>query len=143
MRYRRVADDPATWVLVFESGDELDEGLRRFAGAESILGASLSAIGALAEVELLWFDWEAKDYRTAVALQEQVEILSLLGDIAENEGEPAVHAHVVIGRSDGTAHGGHLEHAIVRPTCEVVVRETPEPLRKAIDPESGLALIRP
>jgi hypothetical protein len=45
-----------------------------------------------------------------------VELLSLIGDIAEDGGEPKVHAHVIVGRSDGTAHGGHLQKAVVRPT---------------------------
>ncbi|HEX4156272.1 MAG TPA: PPC domain-containing DNA-binding protein [Acidobacteriaceae bacterium] len=41
-------------------------------------------------------------------LKEQVELLSLSGDEAVKDGEPQVHAHVVVGRRDGTAHGGHL-----------------------------------
>ena len=51
------------------------------------------------------------------------------------------HAHVVLGRSDGSAIGGHLVEAHVRPTLEVVLVETPAHLRKRIDAETGLALI--
>jgi predicted DNA-binding protein with PD1-like motif len=69
-------------------------------------------------------------------------MLSLIGDIALKDGDPQVHAHVVIGRRDGTAHGGHLLEAKVRPTCEVVLTESPEHLRKEMDEESGIALIR-
>src|SRR3984885_11438013 len=56
--------------------------------------------------------------------------------------KPVVHAHAVIGRKDGTAHGGHLLEAHIRPTCEVVLTESPSHLQKHIDPQSGLALIR-
>lgn len=143
MRYRRVDDAPATYVVVMETGDELAGELSRFASAEGILGASFTAVGALSEVELDWFDWESKEYRPSVDLAEQVEIVSMIGDIAEDEGRPQLHAHLAIARSDGTVHGGHLRRGIVRPTCEIVVRETPEPLRKHHDPESGLSLIRP
>jgi hypothetical protein len=75
-------------------------------------------------------------------LKEQVELLSLIGDVAVKEGEPQVHAHLVVGRRDGSAHGGHLLEARVRPTCELILTESPEELRKEIDPESGVALIR-
>jgi uncharacterized protein len=52
-----------------------------------------------------------------------------------------VHAHVVLGRSDGTAYGGHLLAAHVWPTLEVVVTEEPRHLRRTIDAQTGLALI--
>ena len=102
----------------------------------------MTAIGAFSSVKLGYFDWETKAYRT-IPVDEQVEVLSLLGDVATKDGEPAVHAHVVVGRSDGTTRGGHLLEAHVRPTLEVILDESPSHLRKRHDPESGLALIRP
>jgi hypothetical protein len=48
---------------------------------------------------------------------------------------------MVVGRKDGSAHGGHLLSATVRPTCEIVITESPQHLQKEIDPESGIALI--
>jgi predicted DNA-binding protein with PD1-like motif len=47
----------------------------------------------------------------------------------------------VIGKSDGSAHGGHLLEAFARPTLEVIVVESPQPLRRTIRPEWGLALL--
>lgn len=57
-------------------------------------------------------------------------------------GRPQLHAHVVVGKSDGSAHGGHLLSARVRPTLEVVLVESPAYLRRETDEETGLALIR-
>lgn len=142
MQYKQVAEDPRRFAVIFETGDELFEGLGEFVKRERIESASFTAIGALASVKLAWFDWEAKEYRTSVELDEQVELVSVVGDVAENKGEPSVHAHVVIARSTGDALGGHLKRAVVRPTCEVVLTETEEQLRKRVDPESGLPLIR-
>lgn len=68
-------------------------------------------------------------------------MLALVGDVALDEGRPAVHAHAVVGRSDGAARGGHLLAGHVRPTLEVVLSESPAHLRKRYDPSSGLALI--
>jgi predicted DNA-binding protein with PD1-like motif len=142
MQHTQVGEDPRRFAVVFETGDELFEGLGEFVKREHIESASFTAIGALASVKLAWFDWEKKEYRVSVELEEQVELVSLVGDVAENDGKPEVHAHAVIARSNGDALGGHLRHAVVRPTCEVVLTETEERLRKRVDPESGLPLIR-
>ena len=142
MRSKQVADNPKTMVVILDTGDEILSSLKSVARTEHLAGSSFKAIGALSNVELGWFNWETKEYQTAVKLEEQVEFLSLIGDIALKDGKPQVHAHLVIGRKDGTAHGGHLLSATVRPTCEIVITESPKHLQKEIDPESGIALIR-
>jgi predicted DNA-binding protein with PD1-like motif len=143
MRYKQIDQTPKTFILVFETGDELAEGLKLFAIEQKLSAASFKAVGALSSVRLGWFSWESKKYEPSVQLDEQIELLSLIGDVALKDGEPQVHAHAVIGKKDGTAHGGHLLEAHIRPTCEVVLVESPAHLQKRIDPDSGLALIRP
>jgi hypothetical protein len=131
-----------TFAVIFSIGDEVASGLAEFARQNRLGAAHFTAIGAFRDVTLGYFDWERKDYKK-IPLNEQVEVLSLVGDITLDEkGNPKVHAHVVVGRSDGTAHGGHLLAAHVRPTLEVIVVESPQHLQRRHDPESGLALIR-
>jgi hypothetical protein len=142
MRSKQISENPKTIVVVLNTGDEILSSLKSVAQTEHLASSSFKAIGALSGVELGWFNWETKKYETAIRLQEQVELLSLIGDIALKNNEPQVHAHLVIGRQDGTAHGGHLLSAIVRPTCEIVITESSEHLQKQIDPQSGIALIR-
>jgi predicted DNA-binding protein with PD1-like motif len=142
MQYRLLEEQPRTYVLIFDTGDELAAGLRRFASEQKMAGSSFKAIGAFSSVKLAWFNWEKKKYETSVSLDEQLELLSLIGDVAQKDGEPQVHAHAVVGRRDGRAYGGHLMEATVRPTCEVILTESPSKLLKQIDPESGIALIR-
>ena len=142
MRSKQIAEDPKTFALIFKAGDEILSSLKSFAAAEGLSGSSFKAIGALSSVELGWFNWETKKYQTAMQLDEQVELLSLVGEIALKDAEPQIHAHLVVGRSDGTAHGGHLLSATVRPTCELILTESPQHLQKQIDPESGIAVIR-
>lgn len=142
MRWKQIADEPKTLVLIFETGDEVAGALQQFAKRQGLGGSSFKAIGALSYAKLGWFNWETKQYDPACILDEQVELLSLIGDIALKDGKPQVHAHVVVGRSDGSAHGGHLLEARVRPTCELILTESPAHLRKKLDPESGIALIQ-
>jgi predicted DNA-binding protein with PD1-like motif len=143
MNFRQIDEVPRTFILVFATGEELAEGLLGFAKAQKLSAASFKAVGALSSARLGWFNWESRRYEPAVTLDEQVELLSLIGDVALKDGEPIVHAHVVIGKKDGTAHGGHLLQAYVRPTCEVVLTESHARLQRIVDPASGLALIKP
>jgi uncharacterized protein len=140
----KLLDDGAakTYALVFERGDEVMDGLQRFAAEHHLDGAHFTAIGAFSDVTLGYFDWERKEYREN-DVPEQVEVLTLAGDVAVDDGAPTVHAHVVLGRSDGSALGGHLLRAHVRPTLELILTETPRHLRKRHDEQSGLALIDP
>lgn len=135
-------DQETTYCLVFDSGDEVVSTLEAFAREHGLTAARFTAIGAFSEAKLGYFDWERKQYEE-IPVAEQVEVLTLAGDIALKEGEPAVHAHVVVGRRSGEARGGHLLEARVRPTLELVLVESPAHLRKKHDPETGLALIAP
>lgn len=135
-------DDHAerSWALILDHGDDPVASIQSFAREHELSAASMTAIGALERATVGWFDWERKRYEE-IHIDEQVEVLSLIGDVALADGEPALHAHVVLGKRDGTAHGGHLMSASVRPTMEIVITESPAHLRKRHDPESGLALI--
>lgn len=143
MRFKLLAESPKTYAVIFSTGEELAAGLNRFAGEQHLAGSSFKAIGAFSQVKLAWFDWTTKEYQPSLVLDEQVELVSLIGDVALKDGKPQVHAHVVVARRDGTAHGGHLLEAMVRPTCEVILTESPRHLHKHLDPQSGLALIQP
>jgi predicted DNA-binding protein with PD1-like motif len=142
MRAKRIKDEPEqTYVLVFDKGDEAMRGLLAFAKEHRLTAGHFTAIGAFSDVALGYFDRDRKDY-TQIPLAEQVEVLSLIGDIALDAGEPKIHAHVVVGRSDGTVRGGHLLAGHVWPTLEVVLEQAAKPLRRTSDRETGLALLQ-
>jgi predicted DNA-binding protein with PD1-like motif len=130
-----------TIALIMDKGDEVLSAITNFAAKEGIKAARISGIGAFSDVTLLYFDWSKKKYKK-IAVDEQVEVASLNGDIAlDPQGKPAVHVHLVVGKSDGTAMAGHLGAAHVRPTLELIVEDSPSYLQKTLDGETGLALI--
>ncbi|MFD6953385.1 hypothetical protein A6A08_26065 [Nocardiopsis sp. TSRI0078] len=129
-----------TFLLVMDKGDEAFEQITGFAEANGVTAASLTAIGAASHVTLGYFDRDTSEYRYT-SFDEQLEIASCIGDIADNQGGAALHAHIVLGREDSTALAGHLKELRVFPTMEVVLTETPAHLRKRVDPQTGLALI--
>jgi uncharacterized protein len=76
-----------------------------------------------------------------IPVSEQVEVVSLVGNIVLHEGRPKVHAHVVVAKRDGSALGGHLLEARVSPTLEIVIEDSSRKLTRRFDAASGLALI--
>jgi predicted DNA-binding protein with PD1-like motif len=135
-------DGLRTFVLVLATGDEPIKTLTSFAVEQRLGGSHFTAIGAFSRAVVAYFDWSAKQYNP-MAIEEQTEVLSLVGDITLENAKPKVHAHAVLGKANATAHGGHLIEATVRPTLEIVVTELPRHLYRRFDPESGLALIDP
>jgi predicted DNA-binding protein with PD1-like motif len=129
-----------TFALVFDRGDEVLAGLKQFATEANLTAAHFTAIGAFSDVLLGFFDPDRKAYEK-IPVREQVEVLSLLGNVAQHQGKPKVHVHVVVGKRDGTAHGGHLLEGHARPTLEVIVTEAPHHLTRRTDEEVGLALL--
>ena len=142
MKAKLLQDGPErTFALVFDTGEEVVAALLRFANDEKLTGAHLTAIGAFQRVTLGFFDPTRKEYNP-IPIEEQVELLSLVANIARgDEGEAKLHAHVVVGKSDGTAHGGHLLEALVRPTLEILVVESSQHLRRRMRDDVGAALL--
>jgi predicted DNA-binding protein with PD1-like motif len=133
-------DPPVTYAVVLDTGDEAMVKLAEFIRKNEVEAGSLTAIGAFQRALLGYFDWQTKEYKR-IAVEEQVEVLSLLGDVAVAEEGPTLHVHAVLGKADGSVVGGHLLEGHVRPTLEVILIQPPSYLRMRRDPVTGLALI--
>jgi predicted DNA-binding protein with PD1-like motif len=130
------------YAVIFAKGDEAHSGLLEFAERYHVGSAHFTAIGALSSATVAWFDPDRKLYK-AIPIDRQVEVLSMVGDIALYNAEPTVHTHMVVGFPDGTARGGHVLEAHVFPTLEVMVTVDPIDMRKRLDPDTDLTLIDP
>jgi len=141
MHSKLISDAPEkTYALILETGEEVVSQLQRFAEENNLTASHFTAIGAFSSATLGYFDWNQKDYEK-ISVHEQVEVLSLMGDVALQDGAPKIHVHVVLGKRDASACRGHLLEAYVRPTLEIILTESPSYLKRSCDPESGLALI--
>ncbi len=130
------------YAVVFGKGDEAFSGLLDFAEQYHVTSAHFTAIGALNKATLAWFDPQRKMYRK-IPVDGQVEVVSMIGDIALYKGKPVVHTHMMVGTSDGTTRGGHVLDAYVSPTLEVMVTVDEIAMQKRFDPETDLTLIDP
>lgn len=143
MKHKLLASDAGerTFILILEEGDEAFACLTDFARKEGVTAASVTAIGAFRAATVAFFEFETKNYRK-IPVEVQSEVLSMIGDVAvDDKGEASLHLHVVLGLSDGSTKGGHFLEGHVRPTLEVVVRETPARLRRRHRADLGIALI--
>jgi predicted DNA-binding protein with PD1-like motif len=137
-----LGEPPKEYSVIFYQGDEAFSGLLDFAEKYHVTSAHFTAIGALNGATLGWFDPQRKMYKR-IPIDGQVEVISMIGDIALYKGKPAVHTHMVVGTSDGTTRGGHVLAAYVSPTLEVMVTVDPIAMHKRFDPETDLTLIDP
>ena len=131
-----------TYAVIFSKGDEAFSGLTDFARQYNVTAAHFTAIGALEGARLAFFDPTRKMYRE-IPIDGQVEVLSMIGDIALNKGKPAVHTHMVVGFPDGSTRGGHVLEAHVNPTLEVMVTVEPNAMHRRPDAATDLTLIDP
>jgi uncharacterized protein len=143
MQVRRIKDGPERiYAVVFQTGDDPIEGLKTVARDEGLAGSSITAIGAFRRAVLGFFDFDRRDYHR-IPVEQQCEVVSLLGNIAEGPDGPGLHLHAVIGKRDGQAVAGHLLEAEVHPTLEVIVIESPTHLVRHKDAATGLPLLAP
>lgn len=141
MRHKILNDaGERTYALIFDIGDEPMSVLQRFCEEHEVTAARFTAIGAFRSAVLGYFNWERKEY-DRIPVDEQVEVLSLIGDVALSDGKPKIHAHAVLGRYDGSTRGGHLLEAQVRPTLEVLLIESPAWLKRTMNAEARIPLI--
>jgi predicted DNA-binding protein with PD1-like motif len=130
-----------TYVVVLDAKEEAFSTLANFATTYKMTAASVTAIGAFEKATVGWFDFASRSYRK-IPVEEQCEVLSLLGDIATGDnGKASLHLHVVLGLKDGSTRGGHFLDGIVHPTLEVTIVETPAHLHRRHHKNLGIALI--
>jgi predicted DNA-binding protein with PD1-like motif len=132
-------DGGKTYVVIFANGDEIMSGLTEFAERNKITAGHFTAIGALQSARFGWFDPARKAYRD-IPINQQVELISLIGDVGLVNGAPQIHTHGAVGLPDGEVRGGHLLQAIAWPTAEVFFRAYATTLIKKHDEETDLFL---
>ncbi len=120
--------------------DLLDE-LTRICRDNQVTLGEVRAIGAVERAKIGYYDMQSRRY-SWLELEQELEILSLAGNVSLKDGEVFVHAHITLGDDKGRAHGGHLAEGTTVFACEYLVREylSDTPLRRLWDEPTGLYL---
>ncbi|MCU0788090.1 MAG: DNA-binding protein [Verrucomicrobia bacterium] len=87
MKWKLINKTPQTYAVVLNEGEEVMQSLHAFAAQERLTGGRFSGIGAFSEVMLGHFKPEKRGYKR-IPIPEQVEVLSLTGDVTMENGSP-------------------------------------------------------
>jgi uncharacterized protein len=135
-----VYNEDGAFLLCFDRGEEVVEGIAQFCGEQAIRAGVLWAIGSTQEVVVSWFDPDAKIYRDET-LRGAWEIASLTGNVALLEGKPMLHAHGVFSDETSEARGGHVKRLVTGATCEVLLRAFRGEVHRERSEDVGLNLL--
>ena len=123
-----------------ESGERVMESLLGLLGDEGIGFAAVNGLGAVREVRLSYWNADTRQYETHDVV-EQLEVVSLIGNVTVNDTQPFLHLHISLGRRDLSLFGGHFNDAVVHPTLEVWLHPEERPVHRTRDEATGLAVM--
>ncbi|MCK4381193.1 MAG: DNA-binding protein [Candidatus Lokiarchaeota archaeon] len=132
-----------TRVIVgkIEPGEDLIDSIIELVKNFDIKSGFIKCIGALKTFTIGFYIIDSKEYKMET-FNEYVELISCIGNIAYKDGEPIIHLHVSLGKSDYSVIGGHLSKpSIVSVTGEVSIIEIDQELIRIDDPEFNLSLL--
>lgn len=136
-----ILQDNRRHILRFDKDEEILVGLSKYVNKLNLAAAYFSAIGTVSTVELGYFNVFLKEYRHKPYL-DNMEIISLTGNIALSDGQPIVHAHGSFSNNEFSVVGGHVFKAVTLVTCEVFLIVMDKPLSRVNDPEWDLNLLQ-
>lgn len=123
------------YQMVLKQGDSLFKELRIMALKENIPSASFTGFGFV-NAEFGYFNAKKKEYKTEVF--KKMELASLDGSIAWQNGTPSIHAHGVGGDENFRARAGHLMSLEVSTgSLEVMIRVNEKRLERRKDEVLG------
>lgn len=123
-----------------EKGVDIIGGLTQVMKERSITAGVISGIGAVTEAHIGYFNAQTRKYEE-VHLRENMEILSLRGNISIKDGGIFPHLHVVLSKRDFSALGGHLNTGTTVYAFEFeIISMEGEPFVRQFDNDTGLFL---
>ena len=129
------------YVVRLEMGEDILASLKRFAEAKEIRAATFEGIGSLNKVKLGHYDFKTREYKWET-FQEDLEILTLSGNISTMNRSALPHAHATLGRRDFSVIGGHLDEGSLANMVEIGIRKLPGKIVKVRDEKVGLNLMQ-
>lgn len=134
-KYARSRD---SYLMVLREGDDAFAQLQQLAKDERIEGATFSGFG-FGHATFGYFDAQKKDYDKREL--RDVELASLRGSIAWQDGKPSLHAHAVAADRTFAAYGGHLlAFQVGKGSLELEVVPT-KPLARKRDEALGASVL--
>ena len=121
--------------------EDLIDAIKEIVKKHNIKAGLINVIGALKKFTVGYFDLNTKEYEFKT-FEEDVELISSMGNISYKDGEPIIHMHISVGKDDYGIIGGHLSQpSIISITGEVYIYEIAQKLNRVNDPQFNLSLL--
>lgn len=127
-------------LLVLNRGDELHARLQEFAREHELKGAWVQGLGGSGAMTLGYYNLTEREYEWR-EYSDNLEILSLQGNLAWVDDEPFWHIHGSFGGRDFASVGGHVKEMVVGLTCELLITPLDAVITRMFDDETGLELL--
>ena len=129
------------YIVRLNVGEEIVESVKKFAQEENIRFGTVTGIGAINKAKIGLFNTETKEYQSTI-LEEDMEIVSLAGNITEMNGEPYIHLHIALANSEHNVKAGHLNMAVISATGEIIIEAIDGYVDREFDDDIGLNLLK-
>ena len=131
-RYIKV---PTGYLMVLRQGDDILKEIESLAIAENIPSATFTGMGFV-NITFGFFDFKTKKYDPKDF--KDMELASLTGSIAWQNGKPSMHAHGVVTGKDFMAYGGHiLSGTVSTGSVEIMVTVHDKKLERIMEQPLG------
>jgi predicted DNA-binding protein with PD1-like motif len=137
MKFQQFGD---RYQLRLEDGERVAETLLGWLKAHSIGYATMTGLGAVSAAKVSYWNATSREYEPH-QLDEQMEVVSLIGNVTIKEGAPFTHIHVTLGRRDLSIVGGHFNDMTVHPNLEIWLSPESEAVERTLDEASGIFLM--
>ncbi len=132
--------NPQSYIISLKLGEKFNESFLIFCEKEGVNSAYFTAIGAVEQVELGFYDLKNKSYSFKL-FENPMELVSMTGNVAMVDGKPFIHAHGVFSDENFTTVGGHIKDAVAGPTIEIFLVKLDIEMTRKMDEEVGLKLL--
>ena len=118
-------------------GEDLNNNIKKVCKKYNIKnGVILSGIGQLKEIRIGYF--KEKNNYLQNYFKKTYELLSLTGNICQNNDDFILHLHVILGDDKKNTIGGHLIEGKVEVTNEIVIMKTNLNFTRKYEEKTGL-----
>ena len=138
MIYKKVNN---IYIVRLNVGEDIVESVKKFAQEQNIKFGTVTGIGAVNKAKIGLFNTETKEYQSTI-LEEDMEIISLAGNITEMNGEPYIHLHIALANSEHNVKAGHLNMAVISATGEIIIEAIDGYVDREFDDDIGLNLLK-
>lgn len=115
MKAKRISDN---WLLRFEIEEDFLESLSAWAQANGVKSGFFNGVGGAKSTSLGFYDVSQKQYHFQ-ELDSFLEVVSINGNLTQNNGQFKIHAHAVLSDDQLRTYGGHVQKLVVGGTLEI------------------------